>query len=42
MKAFGKNKLPENSKLNENNKLKTKINELRNDLTYFIKSTKTF
>jgi len=41
IKTFDKNKLLEKSR-NENIMLKTEINELRNDLTYFIKLTETF
>jgi len=41
IKAFGKTKLPENSK-NENIILKREVKELRNDLSQFIKSTETF
>jgi len=42
IKAFSKNKLSENSKNNENIMLKTKVKELRNYITCFIKSTETF
>jgi len=38
IKAFGKTKLPENSK-NENTILKREVKEHRNDLSHFIKST---
>jgi hypothetical protein len=41
IKAFGKTKLPENSR-NENIVLKREVKELRNDLSQFIKSTETF
>jgi len=41
IKAFGKTKLPENPK-NENTILKREVKELRNDLSQFIKSTKSF